>query len=50
MYKICLLDDKSYGIAQVINAIAKNIDYKFYYYNRITDLEDIEFDIVLGKI
>lgn len=47
MYKICYLDDSYYGIAQVINSIPKDLEYKFYYYNRITDLEDIDFDIVV---
>ncbi len=47
MYKICLIDDEYYWIAQVIYSIPKNTFYKFYYYNRITDIEDINFDIVL---
>lgn len=47
MYKICLIDDKFYWIAQVINAISKNIDYKFYFYNYIKDIEILDFDIVL---
>ena len=46
-YKICYIDDMSYGIPQVINAIPKEIDYDFYYYNRIDDIEDREFDVVI---
>ena len=46
-YKICYIDDMSYGIPQVINAIPKEIDYDFYYYNRIDDIEDREFNIVI---
>ena len=46
-YTICLIDDKSYGIPQLINAIPQDIEYVFYYYNRITDIEDIDFDIVI---
>lgn len=47
MYKICYVDDRYYWISQVINAIPKNIDYEFYYYNRIWDIENIDFDIVI---
>lgn len=46
-YKICYIDDLSYAIPQVINSIPKNLDYEFYYYNRISDIEDINFDIIL---
>lgn len=47
MLKIAFIDDKSYWIPQVINSIPKNIKYEFYYYNRISDIEDIDFDIVI---
>jgi hypothetical protein len=30
-----------------LNSIPKGLDYKFFYYNRIQDIEDIEFDIVV---
>lgn len=46
-YKICYIDDMAYGIPQVINAIPKNIEYKFYYYDRISEIPDIVFDIVI---
>lgn len=46
-YKICYIDDMSYGIPQVINAIPKSIEYDFYYYDRISEIQDIKFDIVL---
>jgi len=45
--KICLIDDLYYGIPQVINSIPKTIEYEFYYYNRITDIENINFDIII---
>jgi len=47
MHKICLIDDKSYWIPQVINSLDKNLEYKFFYYDRIESIEDIDFDIVL---
>lgn len=47
MQKICLIDDLYYWIVQVINSIPRWVDYKFYYYNRITDIEDIDFDLVI---
>ena len=47
MEKICLIDDLSYWIPQVINSIPNGIDYQFYYYNRINDIEDIDFDVVI---
>lgn len=47
MIKIAYIDDAYYGLAQVINAIPKNINYEFYYYNRIWDIENIDFDIVV---
>ena len=46
MLKICLIDDKTYWIPQLINAIPKNIEYDFYYYNKISEIENIEFDYV----
>lgn len=46
-YKICYIDDLSYWIPQVINAIPKNIEYEFYYYNRIDDIQYIKYDIVI---
>ena len=46
-YKICYIDDLSYGIPQVINAIPKNIEYEFFYYDRISEIPDTVFDIVL---
>ena len=46
--QICYIDDLSYGILQVIQSIPKNLDYDFYYYNRILDIEwEREFDIVI---
>jgi hypothetical protein len=47
MLKICLIDDKAYGIPQLIYAIPQNIEYKFYYYDKIGNIEDIDFDIVV---
>lgn len=47
MYKICYIDDSYYWLPQVINSIPKNLSYTFYYYNRISDIENIEFDIVV---
>lgn len=47
MYKICLIDDKTYWIPQLINSIPKDIDYKFYYYDKIPYIENIDFDIVV---
>ncbi len=47
MYKICLIDDKFYWIPQVINAIPKKVDYKFYFYNYIKDIEILDFDLIL---
>lgn len=46
-YKICYIDDLYYWIVQVINAIPKNIDYDFYYFNRIQDIEFQKYDIVI---
>jgi len=46
-YKICYIDDLSYGIPQVINSIPKNIEYEFFYYDRISEIEDKDFDIVI---
>ena len=46
-YKICYIDDLYYWISQVINSIPKNIEYDFYYFNRISDIEFQEYDIVL---
>ena len=46
-YKICYIDDLSYGIPQVINAIPKEIEYHFFYYDSIDKIEDINFDIVI---
>jgi len=47
MKKICYIDDLYYWIPQVVNSIPKNKDYKFYYYNRINDIENIDFDIII---
>jgi hypothetical protein len=47
MYNICLIDDKSYWIPQVINSIPKGLYYQFYYYDKIDNIEDIKFDIVI---
>lgn len=47
MLKIAYIDDLYYWIPQVINAIPKDVEYRFYYYNRIWDIENIEFDIVI---
>ena len=47
MQKICLIDDSYYWITQVISSIPKSVNYKFYYYNRISDLENIDFDLIL---
>ncbi len=46
-YKICYIDDLSYGIPQVINAIPNHIEYEFYYYDRISEIEDKKFDVVI---
>ncbi len=46
--QICYIDDLSYALPQVINSIPTGIEYDFYYYNRITDIEwEREFDIVI---
>lgn len=47
MQKICYIDDLYYWIPQIINSIPKDLEYEFFYYNRITDIEDIDFDIVI---
>lgn len=44
--KICYIDDMFYGIPQVINSIPYE-DYEFYYFNRIVDIEKIEYDIII---
>lgn len=46
-YKICYVDDLYYWIAQVINSFPKNIEYEFYYFNRISDIEFKKYDIVI---
>jgi len=46
-YKICYIDDLSYGIPQVINSIPNHIEYEFFYYDRISEIPDIHFDIVM---
>ena len=46
-YKICYIDDMAYWIPQVINAIPKDLKYEFYYYDRISEIPDIVFDIVI---
>ncbi|HRI36670.1 MAG TPA: hypothetical protein PK765_06515 [bacterium] len=48
MYRICLIDDKAYGIPQVIRAIPKGIEYEFFYYDRIADIEyTLDYDVVI---
>ena len=45
---ICYIDDLSYWLPQVIHSIPENVEYRFYYYNRIADIEEgIDFDIVI---
>ncbi len=46
-YKICYIDDQTYGIPQVINSIPKDVKYEFFYYDRISEIQDIKFDIVI---
>ena len=46
-YKICYIDDLSYGIPQVVNAIPKDVEYEFFYYDRISEIPDTIFDIVI---
>lgn len=47
MYSICLIDDRYYGIPQVINAIPNNIEYEFFYYDRVASIEPRRYDLVL---
>lgn len=47
MYSICLIDDRYYGIPQVINALPKNLEYEFFYYDRVSFIEPRKYDIVL---
>jgi len=47
MLKICLIDDNTYWIPQVIYSIPQNIEYKFYYYDKIKDIEFLDFDVVI---
>lgn len=44
--KICYIDDMYYWIPQVINSIPYE-DYEFYYFNRIWDIENIEYEIII---
>ena len=46
-YKICYIDDLTYGIPQVINSIPQSIEYDFFYYDKISEVEQIKFDIVI---
>lgn len=47
MYSICLIDDRCYGIPQVINALTNNLEYEFFYYDRVASIEPRKYDIVL---
>lgn len=47
MYKIALIDDKSYGIEQIKNSIPPNINYDFYYFESYALALNQEFDIIL---
>lgn len=47
MYSICLIDDLCYGIPQLINAIPDNIEYEFFYFDRVASIELRKYDIVL---
>lgn len=46
MLKVCLIDDKTYWIPQLIYSIPKKIKYDFYYYDKIENIEYIEYDII----
>jgi hypothetical protein len=48
MYRICLVDDKAYGIPQVIRAIPEGIMYEFYYFDRAADLDrTVDYDVII---
>ena len=46
-YEICYIDDRSYALPQVIYSIAQEVDYELYYYQRIWDIEERDFDLVI---
>ncbi|USN57755.1 MAG: hypothetical protein H6767_05195 [Candidatus Peribacteria bacterium] len=47
MKTICLIDDLTYGIPQLINAIPKDFKYEFFYFSSVKDINRWDFDIVL---
>ncbi len=47
MYSVCLIDDLCYGIPQLINSIPDDIEYEFFYCDRVAAIEPRNYDIVL---
>lgn len=47
MYKIALIDDKSYWIDQIKWSIPENINYEFIYFDSYKKALNTEFDIIL---
>lgn len=47
MYSICLIDDRCYGIPQIIHAIPSGIMYEFFYFDRVGSIEPRRYDIIL---
>lgn len=46
-YKICYVDDLYYWIAQVIQSIPNNVEYDFFYFNRVGDIDFQKYDVVI---
>ena len=46
-YTIAYIDDQSFAIPQVINSIPQNVDYDFKYFNRVSDITEYDFDLVI---
>lgn len=46
-YKIAYIDDQSFAIPQVIGAIPEGTNYDFVYYNRVSDIREYDFDLVI---
>ena len=47
MYSICLIDDRCYGIPQLINGIPNNVQYEFFYFDRVQSIEKREYNLIL---
>ena len=46
-YKIFYIDDQSFALAQLINAIPQKTDYELTYVQRINDIVMDDFDLVI---